>query len=110
MTLALQQRIVVRQLARVLFQHHGHAFPDRERQAFGAAYEHRGLTLVLEWTLADGTGEDVEQSFFHRIRSQPPVLKAWTRASTRSMRPRDSASANSAVTGTYQQRSSANAA
>src|SRR4051794_26821031 len=98
----------MRELAGVFLQHHGHALADRERQPFGTAHQDASLALQLERTLAHRAGEDVEQSVVHS--NQSPVLKALMRASTRSMSAAVSPSVNSAVTGTYQQRSSAKAA
>src|SRR5687767_6965719 len=65
MSSALQQRIVVRELARVFFEHHRHTFAYWECQAFRAAHEHLGGALKLERPLAHRAGENVEQSVVH---------------------------------------------
>src|SRR5690349_20306232 len=112
MSSAFQQRVVGHELPRVFLEHHRHAVAQGKRQPLRAAYQHLRAALELERPLAHGASQDVEQSFIHVLNYFPGVfaLNWLARMSTRSINSRVAVSENSAVTGTYQQRSSANAA
>src|SRR6266446_2153358 len=106
---ALEQRIVGRQLARFLLEHHRHRVADRIGEPVHAAHEHLRLALELERSLAHRAGEYLEQARIHRSGLRPYRLPPAF-ASTRLSNSLPSRSANCAATGTYHSRGSANAA
>src|SRR5438876_3096045 len=62
---ALEEGIVRRELARLLFQHDRHVVANRIGKAVHAADEHLRVALVLERSLADGAGQYFEQASIH---------------------------------------------
>src|SRR5262249_52412978 len=104
----IEQRVVGRELARFLFEHHRHAVADRIGQPVESAHEQLRLAPELQRALAYRAGENFQQARIHQIR--PPAAPGpRTFTSTRASSSRVSGSLSSAATGTYHSRGSAKA-